>query len=88
MKEKHCRNATIEPHKITLLIITTGKRSFAGTKQNKKVIEKRGCRPYNRNCLLHKDVRATITKEEMEEERKEINVNCKTSSSGCHCYSY
>ena len=69
VKEKLCIMPTIDAHKIIPLINAAWKRSFAQVTHNKKAISERGWNPYNRNCLLNADVRATMTTEELEQEK-------------------
>jgi len=60
---------SIQPTDIIPLVNKAWDASFARVDSNKKAIAERGWFPYNRALLLHPDIRSTITKQEIEEEK-------------------
>ena len=54
----------IQPTDIVPMINHAWDRSFAREESNKKAIYERGWYPYNRNLLLHPDIRVSITEDE------------------------
>ena len=63
-KETMSLPAVLEPTDMIPLINSAWKKSFARVRHNKKAIADRGWFPYNRNLLLHPDLRSTMTDQE------------------------
>ena len=62
------KNPCIEPYNIMPIIPYSWDQSFAIVESNKKSIVERGWYPYNRNLMTYPEIRASITKEEAENE--------------------
>lgn len=54
----------ILPSDIIIIVNEAWERSFARVRTNKKTIAERGWYPFNRNVLLHKDIRATMSEQD------------------------
>lgn len=69
----------ILPSDIIIIVNQAWEQSFARVRTNKKAIAERGWFPYNRNVLLHPDIRATMTEQEMKDEMGTITNLCHDS---------
>ena len=77
------------PTDIVLLINKDWVNSFAEVESNKKSIAEYGWFPYNQNLLMHKQLRATMTTKDIENEKKRglvpsTFVNPKSSVESIH----
>lgn len=64
----------IQPSDIITVVNEAWKGSFARVETNKKAIAERGWFPYNRNVLLHKDILATMTENEMNDDMLGMDI--------------
>ena len=62
------KNPCIEPYDIMPIISYSWDKSFAVVESNEKTIVERGWYPYNQNLMTYPEIRASITKEEAENE--------------------
>jgi hypothetical protein len=62
----------LQPTDIMILIGQAWDKSFNNIDGNKNTIRERGWFPYDRNLLLHKDVRRAMADEEIEKEKEKL----------------
>ena len=59
---------TIEAHDIIIIVAHAWARQFAVVESNQATISERGWYPYNQNLMTYPIIRASITKEEADNE--------------------
>ena len=80
-KEEKCMEGTLLPTDLMPLINKAWSKSFARVDKNKKAIAERGWNPLNFNLLLNPEIRATMTKEEIENEASSNSITLPSSLS-------
>ena len=72
---KMIQDMQIAPTDIIPLVNNAWDVSFARMEKNKKAIYERGWFPFNRNLLLHPDIRASMTEEDIKEEKRWLDAD-------------